>query len=70
MLRLLTDGSENHGEFVGEADEYLYASVSMDCVSEINTYLSRDVNAENPFIATDRFVAEMKAQGVDMLSST
>ncbi|VFS14484.1 Uncharacterised protein [Yokenella regensburgei] len=66
MLRLLTDVSENHGEFIGEADEYLYASVPIDCMSEINTYVFRDVNAENPFIATDRFVAEMKAQGVDM----
>jgi len=32
MLRLLTDISENHGEFVNEEDEYLYASVPLDYV--------------------------------------
>jgi hypothetical protein len=62
MLRLLTDISENHDEYVNQ-DEYLYAGVPMDYVSEINTYVSRDVNAENPFKATDRFLAEQRAQG-------
>ena len=64
MLRLLTDISENHDEYVN-ADEYLYAGVPMDYVSEINTYVSRDVDAENPFKATDAFLAEVRAQGVD-----
>ncbi|WP_432700759.1 hypothetical protein ACRUMN_07960 [Kluyvera cryocrescens] len=61
MLRLLTDISENHDEYVN-ADEYLYAGVPMDYVSEINAYVSRDVDAENPFKATDAYLAEVRAQ--------
>ncbi len=63
MLRLLTDISENHGEFINEEDEYLYASVPLDYVSEVNMYVSRDVNAENPFKETDAFLAEVRAHG-------
>ena len=65
MLRLLTDISENHDEYVNQ-DEYLYAGIPMDYVSEINSYVSRDVEAENPFKATDAFLAEVRAQGVEM----
>ena len=65
MLRLLTDISENHDEYVN-ADEYLYAGVPMDYVSEINAYVSRDVDAENPLKATDAYLAEVRAQGVEM----
>lgn len=61
MLRLLTEISENHDEYVN-ADEYLYAGVPMDYVSEINAYVSRDVEAENPFKATDMFMAEVRLQ--------
>ncbi|WP_333009910.1 hypothetical protein [Kluyvera sichuanensis] len=61
MLRLLTDISENHDEFVN-ADEYMYAGIPLDYVSEINMYVSRDVNAENPFKATDAYLAEVRAQ--------
>ncbi|EOE5505754.1 hypothetical protein ACKJUJ_001098 [Cronobacter sakazakii] len=61
MLRLLTDISENHDEYVNQ-DEYLYAGVPMDYVSEINSYVSRDVEAENPFKATDAFLREVRAQ--------
>lgn len=64
MLRLLTDISENHDEFVN-ADEYMYAGIPLDYVSEINMYVSRDVNAENPFKATDAYLAEVRAQGVE-----
>ena len=64
MLRLLTDISENHGEFVNEEDEYLYASVPLDYVSEVNMYVSRDVNAENPFKETDAYLAEVRASAV------
>ncbi len=64
MLRLLTDISENHGEFVNEEDEYLYASVPLDYVSEVNMYVSRDVNAENPFKETDAFLAEVRASAI------
>ncbi|EFG9986424.1 ead/Ea22-like family protein [Escherichia coli] len=60
MLRLLTDISENHDEYVNQ-DEYLYAGVPMDYVSEINAYVSRDVEAENPFKATDAYLAEVRA---------
>lgn len=65
MLRLLTDISENHGEFVNEEDDYLYASVPLDYVSEVNMYVSRDVNAENPFTETDAFLAEVRASAVE-----
>ncbi|CRE93579.1 TPA: hypothetical protein ACX4EX_001610 [Yersinia enterocolitica] len=65
MLKLLTDISENHSEFVDEGDGYMCASIPLDYVSEINMYVSRDVNAENPFPATDAAINEIKAQGVD-----
>src|SRR6478736_1007656 len=68
MLRLLTDISENHDEYVNQ-DEYLYAGFPMDYVSEINSYVSRDVEAENPFKATHAFLAEVRAQGVEMCSA-
>lgn len=69
MLRLLTDISENHDEYVNQ-DEYLYAGVPMDYVSEINAYVSRDVEAENPFKDTDDFLAEVRAQGVEMAAKS
>ena len=67
MLRLLTDISENHDEYVNQ-DDYLYAGIPMDYVSEINAYVSRDVEAENPFISTDAFLAEVRAQGADAVA--
>lgn len=67
MLRLLTDISENHDEYVNQ-DEYLYAGVPMEYVSEINSYVSRDVEAENPFKETDAFLANVRAQGVEMFA--
>lgn len=69
MLRLLTNISENHDEYVNQ-DEYLYAGVPMDYVSEINSYVSRDVDAENPFKETDAFLAEVRAQGVEMFADS
>ncbi|HIE1240118.1 TPA: hypothetical protein ACXJU5_004268 [Enterobacter ludwigii] len=68
MLRLLADISDNHEEYVNQ-DEYLYAGVPMDYVSEINAYVSRDVEAENPFKETDTFLAEVRASGVEMFAS-
>ncbi|MDA5499862.1 hypothetical protein, partial [Yersinia aleksiciae] len=65
MLKLLTDISENHSEFVDEVEDCMCASIPLDYVSEINAYVSRDVNAENPFPATDAAINEIKAQGVD-----
>lgn len=46
MLRLLTDISENHVEYLSEGEGYMFAGVPLDYVSEINMYVSRDVNAE------------------------
>jgi len=65
MLRLLTDISENHQEYLSEGEECMMAGVPLDYVSEINTYVSRDVEAENPFKETDAFLAEVRAQGVE-----
>ncbi|EPY1501459.1 hypothetical protein ACW9ST_004109 [Klebsiella quasipneumoniae] len=65
MLRLLTDISENHVEYLSEGEGYMFAGVPLDYVSEINMYVSRDVNAENPFPATDRIYAGIKADGVE-----
>lgn len=64
MLRLLTDISENHLEYLSEGEDCMMAGVPLDYVSEVNMYVSRDVNAENPFQATDAFLAETRAQGV------
>lgn len=65
MLRLLTDISENHMEYFSEGEDGMFAGVPLDYVSEINMYVSRDVNAENPFPATDRIVSGIKADGVE-----
>lgn len=66
MNRLLTDISDNHVEYFSEGEGYMFAGVPLDYVSEINMYVSRDVNAENPFPVTDRIVAWIKADGVEM----
>ncbi len=65
MNRLLTDISDNHVEYFSEGEGYMFAGVPLDYVSEINMYVSRDVNAENPCPATDRIVAGIKADGVE-----
>ncbi|WP_319161029.1 hypothetical protein [Klebsiella pneumoniae] len=65
MNHLLTDISDNHVEYFSEGEGCMFAGVPLDYVSEINMYVSRDVNAENPFPATDRFVAGIKADGVE-----
>jgi hypothetical protein len=65
MLKLLTDISENHSEFVDEEEDCMCASIPLDYVSEINAYVSRDVNAENPFIATDKAINGLEARGID-----
>lgn len=64
MLRLLTDISDNHVEYFSEGEGYMFAGVPLDYVSEINMYVSRDVNAENPFPATDDYLAGIKADGL------
>lgn len=65
MIRLLTDISENHVEYFSEGEDAMFAGVPLDYVSEINMYVSRDVNAENPFPATDSILREAEARGVD-----
>ncbi|EIW5629773.1 TPA: hypothetical protein MAE43_001172 [Klebsiella pneumoniae] len=62
MNHLLTDISDNHVEYFSEGEGCMFAGVPLDYVSEINMYVSRDVNAENPFPATDRIVAGIKAE--------
>ncbi|MCQ4966755.1 hypothetical protein NE616_03515 [Enterobacteriaceae bacterium DFI.7.85] len=64
MLRLLTDISENHLEYLSEGEDCMMAGVPLDYVSEINAYVTRDVEAENPFTTTDAFLAEIRKQGV------
>ncbi|MGU9515401.1 hypothetical protein [Klebsiella pneumoniae] len=65
MNHLLTDISDNHVEYFSEGEGCMFAGVPLDYVSEINMYVSRDVNAENPFPATDRIVAGIKSDGVE-----
>lgn len=64
MLRLLTDISENHIEYFSEGENGMFAGVPLDYVSEINMYVSRDVNAENPFPATDTILNAIWAQAI------
>lgn len=66
MLRLLTDISENRLEYLSEGEECIMAGVPLDYVSEINAYVSCDVEVENPFKETDAFLAEVRARGVEM----
>ena len=70
MNHLLTDISDNHVEYFSEGEGCMFAGVPLDYVSEINMYVSRDVNAENPFPATDRIYAGIKADGVEEMAST
>ena len=65
MIRLSTDISDNHVEYLSEGEGTMFAGVPLDYVSEINMYVSRDVNAENPFPATDRILAAVEARGVE-----
>ena len=70
MIRLVTDISDNHVEYFSEGEGTMFAGVPLDYVSEINMYVSRDVNAENPVPATDRIYAGIKADGVEEMAST
>ncbi|EPY4396638.1 hypothetical protein [Klebsiella pneumoniae] len=70
MIRLLSDISDNHVEYFSEGEGTMFAGVPLDYVSEINMYVSRDVNAENPVPATDRIYAGIKADGVEEMAST
>lgn len=64
MILLLTDISDNHVEYLSEGEGTMFAGVPLDYVSEINMYVSRDVNAENPFPANDAYLAGIKADAI------
>ncbi|HBR3211729.1 TPA: hypothetical protein L9R83_005455 [Klebsiella pneumoniae] len=64
-VAIQTDISENHMEYFSEGEDGMFAGVPLDYVSEINMYVSRDVNAENLFPATDAYLAGIKAEGVE-----
>ena len=64
MIRLLTDISDNHVEYLSEGEGTMFEGVPLDYVSEINMYVSRDVNAENPCPATDAYLAGIKADAI------
>ncbi len=67
MLKLLTDVSDNHTEYFNESEDGMYADIPLDYVSEINMYVSRDVNAENPFESTDAAIAEIESVGAEKM---
>lgn len=69
MLRLIIDISENHVEYLSEGEDCMMAGVPLDYVSEINMYVSRDVNAENPFPAIDSICDSLRAEGVEMFAA-
>jgi len=46
----------------------MMAGVPLDYVSEINMYVSRDVEAENPFKESDAFLAEVRASTLEDLA--
>lgn len=74
LLRLITDISQNHIEYLSEGEDCMMAGVPLDYVSEINMYVSRDVNAKHPFPATDAILdslrTEAKASGLDEMAAT
>lgn len=61
MLHLLTEISENYWESQTESEDSI-AVIDLDYISEINTYIGRDVEAENPFDATDAVIREIGAR--------
>jgi hypothetical protein len=62
ILNLLTDVSENYGEAQSESEEAV-AVIDLDNISHINDYVSRDVNAENPFFNTNAILNSVRAEG-------
>jgi len=63
MLKLLTVISEQYQEVRTESEENA-AIIDLDYISEVNTYVSRDVDGENPFLATDAHLNSVRAQGI------
>ncbi|PEI02673.1 hypothetical protein CRM79_05260 [Pantoea agglomerans] len=64
MLKLLTDISEQYQEVQTESEENA-AVIDLDYISDVNTYVSRDVGGENPFTATDAYLNTVRAEGAD-----
>lgn len=64
MLQLLTDISEQCQECQSESEENV-ALIDLDYISEVNSYVSRDVGGENPFEATDAFLRDIRAMAVE-----
>lgn len=64
MLRLLKDISENYCESQAESEDSI-AVIDLDYICEVNTYISRDVEAENPFEASDAVIREIGAKAVE-----
>lgn len=62
MSKLLSDISGNHVEYYSEGECCMFAGVPLDYVSEINAHVARDVNAENPFKATDSALSEIRTR--------
>lgn len=67
MLKLLTDISEQYQEVKTESEESA-AIIDLDYISEVNTYVSRDVDGGNPFSATDALLSTVRADGVEMFA--
>jgi len=68
MLELLTDISEQYQEVQTESEENA-AVIDLDYISEVNTYVSRDVDGENPFSATDAYLNSVRAEGVRLFAA-
>lgn len=68
MLELLTDISEQYQEVQTESEENA-AVIDLDYISEVNTYVSRDVDGENPFTATDTYLNSVRADVIKQLHS-
>lgn len=63
MLKLLTNISEQYQEVQTESEENA-AVIDLDYISEVNTYISRDVDGENPLLATDAYLNSVRADAV------
>lgn len=66
MLGLLNDICRYHEECTH--DDMMHALIPLEYVSAINTFVERDVDGENPFAATDAFLNEVRAEGVEMFA--
>lgn len=68
MLGLLNDICRYHEECTH--DDMMHALIPLEYVSAINTFVERDVDGENPFAATDAFLNEVRAEGVEIYAQS